>query len=161
MQIAEVLSDLNSLRVCDPAAALALVSATTTTTTTGADTTTTTAPSQNTTTTTTTKDANAIDANAIDANAIDAAAKDDDDDADLQRARDLLALRAVFKQENGGGSGSSGVGVVAELASWREEVRRRMMAVADEGGFGGVTARTEGGRGGEEGEDDEGFEDWA
>ncbi|KAL1651281.1 hypothetical protein SLS58_000620 [Diplodia intermedia] len=156
MQIAEVLSDLTSLRVCDPAAALALVSATTTTTTSSSSTNPATELKS-----TTTGGNEAPPENDNNNNNKTAREKGDDDageeeeDVDLRRARDLLTLRTVFKQE-------SGAGLAAELGRWREEVRRRMMAVAGEGGFAGVTAESDGFRqGGEGDEDEEGFEDWA
>ncbi|USP77124.1 hypothetical protein yc1106_04398 [Curvularia clavata] len=73
MQLAEILSDLVSLRVCDPAAALALVSAR--------------SDSSSTTTTATTSAAAAADAD-----------PKDDSDLDLKRAKDLLKLHIEVKE---------------------------------------------------------------
>ncbi|GME64675.1 uncharacterized protein LTHEOB_10802 [Neofusicoccum parvum] len=115
MQIAEVLSDLTSLRVCDPAAALALVSASAAAATT--------APTQ-------TQEQGAS-----------ADAAEGGGDEDLQRAKDLLALHAVFRK------GGSGEGLVEELRGLRERVGRAM---------GGMGTEVEGVEDG----DGEGFEEW-
>ncbi|KAK4985132.1 hypothetical protein LTR66_008262 [Elasticomyces elasticus] len=75
MQIAEILSDLTSLRVCDPAAALALVSA-----------------RSRPTTTTTTADAEQR-----------AETGQEATDADLRRAKELLELHSSVKLAHRGG----------------------------------------------------------
>ncbi|KAH7060884.1 hypothetical protein B0J12DRAFT_348228 [Macrophomina phaseolina] len=117
MQIAEILSDLTSLRVCDPAAALALVSASTTS-----------AP---------TTSPNSTSAATADSHT-PPADENEKDDADLQRARDLLALHAAFK-----GNGN-GAGLAAELRALKEKVGRAVAGQLEE----------------DEGEDGEGFEAW-
>lgn len=72
MRLAEILSDLVSLRVCDPAAALALVSA---------------RPGDVQHSTTTTASTNG-----------DAKEKNDDDDVDIKRAKELVRLHYEVKQ---------------------------------------------------------------
>ncbi|KAF2662808.1 hypothetical protein K491DRAFT_709471 [Lophiostoma macrostomum CBS 122681] len=80
MQLAEILSDLVSLRVCDPSAALALVSA---------------RPPKSSSTTQTIKD-------------------EDDNDPDIQRAKDLVELHYSLREAHKRG----------ELARGLEEARQ-------------------------------------
>lgn len=68
-------------------------------------------------------------------------------DADLQRAKDLLALHAVFK--SGGGGGGADDGLAAELRRLRAKV------AAAVGDIGAASREEEAG-----GEDEEGFENW-
>ncbi|KAK7520166.1 uncharacterized protein IWZ02DRAFT_255753 [Phyllosticta citriasiana] len=109
MQIAEILSDLDTLRVCEPPAALALVSASTTTTypfpapsiaaaTKQSDTTSGSQQQQG--------DGAGANAGAV-----------VDDDADLKRAKDLIALHELFKGEGGA------AGKMAELGKARDLVQ--------------------------------------
>lgn len=86
LRLAEILSDLVSLRVCDPKAALALVSATSSS-----------APTTNTATNT---DAAAAAA---------ATAQQDDPDPDLKRAKDLLKYHVEVKEAQRRGELSRGL----------------------------------------------------
>lgn len=70
----------------------------------------------------------------------------DKQDADLQRAKDLLALHAVFKRGSGGGAND---GLAAELRGLRAKV------AAAVGDIGAASREEEAG-----GEDEEGFENW-
>ncbi|PSN63360.1 hypothetical protein BS50DRAFT_637856 [Corynespora cassiicola Philippines] len=79
MQLAEILSDLVSLRVCDPAAALALVSARPTGPSTTAD------------------------------SKEKPTSSPEEDDADLQRAKDLLKLHYEVKEAHKRGELESGL----------------------------------------------------
>ncbi|KAF2622705.1 hypothetical protein BU25DRAFT_494798 [Macroventuria anomochaeta] len=99
MQLAEILSDLVSLRpgVCDPAAALALVSARPSASSTAATTTTTTMSSTNPST-----------------------APDDDQDVDLQRAKELVKLHYEVRERCKRGELGRG------LAEARRDVERAM-----------------------------------
>lgn len=108
MQIAEILSDLDTLRVCDPPAALALVSASTTTT----------YPFPAPSIAAVTKPSDTISTwqqqqqqQGDTAQARTSAAVDDD--ADLTRAKDLIALHELFKGEGGA------AGKMAELSEAR------------------------------------------
>ncbi|KAK7545700.1 hypothetical protein IWX46DRAFT_601647 [Phyllosticta citricarpa] len=107
MQIAEILSDLDTLRVCEPPAALALVSASTTTTypfpapsiaaaTKQSDTTSGSQQQQG--------DGAGANAGAV-----------VDDDADLKRAKDLIALHELFKGEGGGAGKMAKLGKARDL----------------------------------------------
>ncbi|KAK8203827.1 hypothetical protein IWZ01DRAFT_96431 [Phyllosticta capitalensis] len=103
MQIAEILSDLDTLRVCDAPAALALVSASTTTT----------YPFPATSTSTT---AAASDTKPPSSDTPQQAPATDDD-VDLMRAKDLIALHELFK-------GDAGAGKIAGLREARGAVER-------------------------------------
>ncbi|KAK5144846.1 hypothetical protein LTR04_001458 [Oleoguttula sp. CCFEE 6159] len=115
MRVAEILADLTSLRACDPAAALALVSA---------------RPPLSTSSTASANNATAPTTNAPPTPSAPIPNTDPDLDPDIQRAKDLLHLHYTVKvAHQRGGSGSGGAGFDRELVAAREAVERAVRAL--------------------------------